>query len=434
MSRDPVQQVVQYNRQFAGRYPDVLRQKFERMAASPFGFFRGTFHVFAHDMVAGLLDPWQSSNPFTEVEIALVGDIHSENYGVFKAADGLLRFDVNDFDETTRGSFDFDVKRAATSLFLATAEAGMSWSDAIGCVDRFVRSYVKAIDRFAQKGGAADFGYSEKQPPDVPSIIKMLASAAGQTRPQLLKRLTTAGPDDRRSILRTPKYFDLKPEDRAQAERLVQDYARRNTDAARPAEFFQIEDVCGRVAGCGSLGRLRYAVLLAGRGSANLKNALLEFKESLPSAYDLERGRETDVASLGGRAGEVARVQAAMQTSPARWLGEAVDGDRSFQVKAIVRANRIEWSRLPTAEFAQLAAVYAQLLAKCHAKTDEQKGQPSTASRAISAAIADRVEPFVKRVTAFALAYSELADDDHRQFAAQRGAVEQALGLGSPAK
>ena len=302
MPRDPVEDVIQYNRRFGGRYPDVLRQKFERMAASPFGFFRGTFHLFARDVASGMLDPWQSSNPFTAVEIGLIGDIHSENYGVFKAADGLERFDVNDFDETTHGSFDFDVKRAATSLFLASAQGGFSWSEAIGCVDQFVRAYVDSITRFAQKGGAAEFGFSEKQPPDVRSVKKMLSAAIGQTRPELLKRLTATDGDERR-IVRTPgKYFDLKPEHRQQAERLVQDYARRYPDPSRPADFFRVLDACGRIAGCGSLGRLRYAVLLAGRSiNDKLKHALLEFKEALPSAYDLQRARETDAASLRQR-------------------------------------------------------------------------------------------------------------------------------------
>jgi uncharacterized protein (DUF2252 family) len=426
--RDPVQEVARFNRQFSGRYPEVLRQKFERMAASPFGFFRGTFHLFARDVVAGVLDPWQSSNPFTAVEIPLVGDIHSENYGVFKAADGLLRFDINDFDETTRGSFDFDVKRAATSLFLATAQGGVAWSAAMGCVDAFVRTYVKLISRFAQKAAARDFGYSQKAPPDVRSIQQMLAAAAAQTRLQLLKHLTTSDGDQRR-IARGAKYFELEPHDRAQAQRLVQDYTQRFASKFRPTETVHIDDICGRIAGCGSLGRLRYAALLTGHDGDKLKTSFFEFKEALPSAYDLDRGRETDKASLRARAGEVIGVQSAMQTSPARWLGEAVDGNRSFQVKPIVRANRIEWSQLDSSEFARLAVVYAQLLAKCHARPEEQDSKPGPAAVAIGAALADRVEPFVKRMTAFALAYSELVDDDHRQFVAARDTLARELGI-----
>ena len=122
-----------------------------------------------------------------------------------------------------------------------------------------------------------------------------------------------------------------------------------------------------------------------------------------------------------------------MQTSPARGLGEAVDGEQSFQVKPIVRATRIEWSRLDRAEFTQLAIVYGQLLAKCHAKPDEPAGKPGAVSQAIAAALADRGEPFVKRMTAFALAYSELVDDDHRQFAVELPAIEQEFGLVAPA-
>ena len=67
MPRDPVAEIIAANRPFVGRYPKLLTRKFDRLAGGPFGFFRGTFHLFARDMVAGVLDPWQNSNPFTLV-------------------------------------------------------------------------------------------------------------------------------------------------------------------------------------------------------------------------------------------------------------------------------------------------------------------------------------------------------------------------------
>src|SRR5579885_2591229 len=138
MSRDPVQEVIRFNQRFAGRYPALLVQKIAKMADSPFGFFRGSFHLFAKDMLDGVLDPWQNSNPFTQVEIALIGDIHSENFGTFKADDGAVHFDC---------------KRAATSLFLAAARHKLGWLDAIGAVAEFSRAYCKQIVAFARSGG-----------------------------------------------------------------------------------------------------------------------------------------------------------------------------------------------------------------------------------------------------------------------------------------
>src|SRR5262245_32083774 len=115
--RDAVHEFQEFNRPFARRNPELLRLKVARMAEGPFAFFRGTFHLFARDVLAAVAGPLallSGQGP----ELTLVGDIHGENYGTFKAADGLIHYDVNDFDEATSGRFDFDVCRLATSNFL----------------------------------------------------------------------------------------------------------------------------------------------------------------------------------------------------------------------------------------------------------------------------------------------------------------------------
>src|SRR5262245_34887881 len=104
--RDPVAEFQNYNLAFARRNPELLRLKVERMAASAFAFFRGTFHLFARD----ILDRIYEAAPRlggAESELDLVGDIHSENYGTYQADDGV-HYDINDFDETTQGRLDFD--------------------------------------------------------------------------------------------------------------------------------------------------------------------------------------------------------------------------------------------------------------------------------------------------------------------------------------
>ena len=80
------------------------------------------------------------------------------------------------------------------------------------------------------------------------------------------------------------------------AVRLLADYCRRMPDPPTP-DYYKVEDVCGRIAGIGSMGRYRYAVLVVGKGTREARNALLEFKEARPSAYDLYRQRDTDAAA-----------------------------------------------------------------------------------------------------------------------------------------
>ena len=96
-----------------GRVPQLVTLKYERMLASPFGFFRGAVPVMAADLA--LL-------PHTGIVNQICGDAHVRNLGAFAAPDGRLLFDINDFDETIRGPFEWDLKRLATSLVLAARE------------------------------------------------------------------------------------------------------------------------------------------------------------------------------------------------------------------------------------------------------------------------------------------------------------------------
>src|SRR3979490_195038 len=103
--RDPVQEFMGYNRAFAQRSAELIRFKVARMAESPFAFFRGTFHLFARDILNKTHEPLPLLTG-EGAELEIIGDIHSENYGTYKAADGVVHYDVNDFDEVTNGRFD----------------------------------------------------------------------------------------------------------------------------------------------------------------------------------------------------------------------------------------------------------------------------------------------------------------------------------------
>src|SRR5262245_47967843 len=102
--RNPVEEFKAYNRRLAGRNPELLRYKVARMAAGPFAFYRGTFHLFSRDILdrSGDVPPELAG---AGADLDLVGDVHSQNFGTFDAADGQVHYDFNDFDETTRGRF-----------------------------------------------------------------------------------------------------------------------------------------------------------------------------------------------------------------------------------------------------------------------------------------------------------------------------------------
>src|SRR5260221_7593052 len=123
-----------------GRIPRLLPLKYGRMKASPFTFFRGAVSIMAADL---------ARLPHSGVQVQLCGDAHVQNMGSFAAPDGELIFDINDFDETIRGPWEWDVKRMAASIVLAGREPGHGRRACRDAAESFVASYTHAIARFS---------------------------------------------------------------------------------------------------------------------------------------------------------------------------------------------------------------------------------------------------------------------------------------------
>ena len=416
--RDAIQEFMDFNRPFARRNPELLRFKVARMAESPFAFFRGTFHLFARDVLERAHDPLSllaDGGP----EWDLVGDIHSENYGSFKAEDGVVHYDVNDFDETTTGRFDFDVCRAAVSWFLAARDRGGPLAEAVQAPLAGVAAYGDALKRLFKKGKTADLDVSEKQPSRCPPVDDLVRAGAAAKRPAFIERLTQKT-DKGRRLLRSARYFNLPDAERAQAERLLADYLTRHPQADRK-DYYNVEDVCGRVSGIGSMGRLRYVLLISGKGGAEARNVLLEFKESRPSAYDLYRGRDTDAAALAARAERVIAVQKLSQTASSGHLGHATDSGLSFQAREIGPADaRVETKALKTAALLEgVVRVQAEILARIHARAAQRAVGPANPL----ADLAD-ADAFCQRVLSFTLDYADLVRRDWARFVGARADLD----------
>src|SRR5882757_11389203 len=124
-----------------GRVPKLVALKNELMAASPFAYFRGAVPVMAYDL---------SLIPNTGIRNQLCGDAHVRNLGTYAAEDGRLVFDINDFDETIVGPFEWDVKRMATSLILAGREAGAKDIHCREAAATFLERYTGMTRTFAK--------------------------------------------------------------------------------------------------------------------------------------------------------------------------------------------------------------------------------------------------------------------------------------------
>src|ERR1039458_2020932 len=159
---DPLRLVADSMR---GRVPALVQIKYDRMAGSPFGFFRGAVPVMACDLSLG---------PNTGIHTQLCGDAHVRNLGAFAALDGRLVFDINDFDETIRGPFEWDVKRMAASLILAGREAGAKHGQCRDATAAFLASYRTQMHFFARMPvlQLARFMVHRLQTVDLPDVDK----------------------------------------------------------------------------------------------------------------------------------------------------------------------------------------------------------------------------------------------------------------------
>ena len=132
--------LVLLQRSVKGRVPALVKLKYERMMLSPFGYFRGAVPVMAADL---------ASQPNTGLVVQLCGDAHVRNLGAYAAEDGRLIFDINDFDETIGGPFEWDLKRMAASLVVAGREAGNKDGTCKRAVERCIESYCQMMRTYA---------------------------------------------------------------------------------------------------------------------------------------------------------------------------------------------------------------------------------------------------------------------------------------------
>ena len=164
-----------------GRVPALLKLKHELMAQSPFVYFRGAVAVMAADLAA---------LPNTGLMCQICGDAHVRNVGAYAAPDGRLVFDINDFDETIRGPFEWDLKRMATSLVLAGRESGHKEGAARGAAEKCVERYAALMREFSRMPSLDVTRYQVHRMGNVHPVHDALLKAERATPQHTLEQLT----------------------------------------------------------------------------------------------------------------------------------------------------------------------------------------------------------------------------------------------------
>jgi len=420
-----------------GRIQHLLPIKYGRMLESPFAFLRGSAVIMAADLVA---------TPSTGLEVVLCGDAHLSNFGVFATPERKLIFDINDFDETFPGPWEWDLKRLAASAVVAGRENGFGEKACRRMATTIVQAYRSAMERFAQMH-TLDVWYYHVDTEAVLAVFeaassrkatkkakKMVKKARSRTHQQTLEKLTQSEAGRRRIVSDPPLLVPWREMDLgldssdAELRRFAEDAV--ESDWAQyldslPVERryllqrFRLEDGALRVGGVGSVGTRCAIVLL--EGEAGDDALLLQLKEAGPSVLEPHLSRPASPQ----HAERVVTGQRLMQAASDMFLGwhSGRFSGRQFywrqlkDMKGSADVAAMDENALKT-----YVALCSWCLARAHARTGDEG--------AIQGYIGKN-DSFAEAIAEFAVAYADQTERDYQALVAmvEAGRITAETGI-----
>ncbi len=391
--RTPVDLIHNAN---AGRLAPLLALKYQRMCVSPFTFLRGAAPVMAYDL---------SLITSTGIETQLCGDAHVQNLGAYEGPDGRLIFDINDFDETCRGPFEWDVKRMAVSLLVAGQEADLGKGSRLRAVETFLGSYCELAGTLAHMPILEAARYQVRRLQGLASISRVLRKAERATPLRLRDRLMMLEKDGYIFRHEPPLLHRVLDEEREAVLAALAEYLESlQPERRRFFSQFTVHDVGFKVVGTGSIGLRDYLVYLEGNGPDD--PLVLQIKEEAPSAY------APYLAVGDGHQGRrVVEGQRAMQLQSDPLLGWTTLAGRDYLVRQLNdHKAAIDITELNGAELREYAGVCGEMLARGHARSGD--------ARALAGYLGDD-RRFRAAVLAFAEAYAAQTVEDWKRFTSE---------------
>ncbi len=389
------------NQSEKGRVAKLLPEKHRRMLASPFAYYRGSAPVMAADL---------SLLPNTGLPAQLCGDAHVYNLGSFTGLDGHVIFDLNDFDETIPGPWEWDVKRMAASLVLAGRESGASDPACKDAVLSFVRSYRETIHCLSELPVVELARYQVLRHPEQSPIAPVLRRAQLSTNKQAFERMA-----EKRGNGFVFRKNRMSSAVAAKVKQAVHDYSLSLLPERRHFfEQYRIEDVGFRVVGCGSVGMRDYVALMLGAGAED--PLFLQVKEETHSCYVAYLPEARVPENQGQRTAE---GQRAMQLQSDIFLGWTSFDGRDYLVRQL-RDHKasITGAELKGGGLEQYAVVCGELLAKGHARS----GDSCTLFGYMG------IGPkFERAIAKFALTYADQTTRDYQVFKRSIGGERKSL-------
>ncbi len=441
------------------REPDLVPVRHGRMMVSPFTFYRGAAKIMAADL---------KDTPVAGLETQLCGDAHLSNFGVFASPERRLLFDLNDFDETLPGPFEWDVKRMAASFTIAARNNGFSPADTRAATLASVTAYREAMASFAQMP-TMDIWYAHLDEDELMAAIRntvaqtrkeakgakaakktgkrdvkqdKLAKLAGKraektaakahTRDSLqaLSKLGELVDGKYRIVSQPPVVVPLRdlaaahglsPGQLARAlhEQFRAYRATLQDDRRHLLERFEVVDVARKVVGVGSVGTRAFIVLLQGRDARD--PLFLQVKEATASVLEPYLGKSR-YKQHGERVVQGQRMMQAVSDIYLGWT-KGVEANRYFYWRQLrdMKGSALPESMPPVA-LTFYAGVCGWTLARAHARS----GDPVAI-----AAYLGTSDAFDTSITGFSQRYADQNEQDYQEFvkAVQSGRLEAVEGV-----
>ncbi|MBV9294558.1 MAG: DUF2252 domain-containing protein [Acidobacteriaceae bacterium] len=378
-----------------GRVAALLPVKYSRMSVSPFAFFRGAVSIMAADL---------ANEPHTGLMVQLCGDAHVQNLGSFEGPDGRLVFDINDFDETIPGPWEWDVKRMAASIVLAGLESHHSRSACAGAVEALAGTYCHLIEELAEQPVLVAARYQIHRVQRAQAVSAALQQAARASSDDLLKKYTENGARGRAHFKRVEHVlWRLHGKRRQEILESLPLYRQSLApERLHLFDFFHPLDVAFKIVGTGSVGLRDYVVLMEGNGPGD--PLFLQIKQEVASAY-ASCLKDTSYAHQGQR---VAEGQRRVQPSSDLLLGWTRVGDHDFLVRQLNdHKGSVDLNRLRGDGLRSLSIVAGELLARGHARSGDAltiKGYIGNCDKAL------------KAIVKYGLDYAEATQADYELF------------------
>ncbi len=402
---DPIELIEKQN---IGRVQELVPIRHARMAESAFAFYRGTAALMAADL---------GQRPHSGITVQLCGDAHVANFGAFASPERTLLFDVNDFDETLPGPFEWDVKRLVASVVLLARDNGASLQTGRDAAFAAAAAYAESMHQYAGMRDL-DIWYSRIAVEDLASVV-----SGRSWRKEYQKKVNRAQHhDSQRALARLTESVDgelrirdqpplIKRIDKEEDLRVVRSFLERYRDTLEESrrcllDRYRFAGAAFKAVGVGSVGTRCFVGLLIGRDQRD--PLFLQVKESGPSVLEAYVG-----ASKYAQSGErVVTGQRLMQAASDIFLGWA-QSERGVQF--YVRQlwdwkGSVELTSASSRRISTYAGTCARVLARAHARAGD--------AVAISGYLGTN-DSFAEALAQFAVAYAQQADRDYERFSAE---------------